>query len=87
MKHPVLELVWRPPLVKLILQKAAEAARNVRKAISHLIPRQTIIDDLLQGKGTAGTSLWPDVAAGYDSSLAVYEYSVDKAMEYLISWI
>jgi ABC-type transport system substrate-binding protein len=66
-----------------ILGTGVETARNVRKAISHLVPRQTIIDDLLQGKGTVGTSLWPDVAAGYDSSLAVYEYSVTKAIEYL----
>jgi ABC-type transport system substrate-binding protein len=83
MKHPVLGTGVETPVGQADPTKAAEAARNVRKAISHLIPRQTIIDDLLQGKGTAGTSLWPDVAAGYDSSLAVYEYSVDKAMEYL----
>ena len=83
MKHPVLGTGVETPVGQEDPTQAAEAARNVRKAISHLVPRQTIIDDLLQGKGTAGTSLWPDVAAGYDSSLAVYEYSVEKAIEYL----
>ena len=83
MNHPILGTGVETPVGQADATKAAEAARNVRKAISHLVPRQTIIDDLLQGKGTVGTSLWPDVAAGYDSSLAVYEYSVAKAIEYL----
>jgi ABC-type transport system substrate-binding protein len=81
MKHPVFGTGVDTPLGKEDPSRAAEAARYVRQAVSHLVPRDTIVNDILEGKGTPGTSLWPDVAAGYDSSLKVYEYSVDKAIE------
>jgi ABC-type transport system substrate-binding protein len=81
MKHPVFGTGVETPLGKQDPSKAADAAKYLRQAISHLIPRQSIIDEILKGRGTVGTTLWPDVAAGYDTSLAPYDYSVSKAIE------
>ena len=51
MKHPVFGTGVNTPLGKKDPSKAAEAARHVRKAISHLIPRNIIVNDLLGGEG------------------------------------
>ena len=51
MKHPVFGTGVDTPLGKSDPSRAAEAARDVRKAISHLIPRDQIINDLLHGTG------------------------------------
>lgn len=51
MKHPVFGTGVDTPLGKSDPSRAAEAARDVRKAISHLIPRDQIVNGLLGGGG------------------------------------
>ena len=51
MKHPILGTGVDTPLGKSDPSKAAEAARHVRTAISHMIPRDIIISQLLAGLG------------------------------------
>ncbi|MHA2251296.1 MAG: ABC transporter substrate-binding protein [Candidatus Kariarchaeaceae archaeon] len=79
MDHPVLGTGVDTPLGKDDPTKAEEAARYIRQAISHSVPRDDIVDTILKGVGTAGTTLWPELASGYDSSLAPYEYDLEAA--------
>jgi ABC-type transport system substrate-binding protein len=81
MKHPIFGTGVDTPLGKEDPTKAADAARYLRQAIAHLIPVQTIIDEIWDGRGEPGTSLWPNIATGYDDSLPLYDYDVQKAID------
>ncbi|MGC9779785.1 MAG: hypothetical protein HZR80_11125 [Candidatus Heimdallarchaeota archaeon] len=58
-----------------------ESGRHIRKAISHLVPRQVIVDEILDGMGYPGVTHWPKVSIGFDESLEPYEYSINLALE------
>jgi peptide/nickel transport system substrate-binding protein len=62
LRHPVFGTGVATPLGKSDPSKAAAAALHVRTAISHLIPRQQIVDQLLGGLGEA---LATNVGAGW----------------------
>jgi ABC-type transport system substrate-binding protein len=80
MKHPVLGTGVDTPLGKSDPTKAAEAARHVRKAISHLIPRDQIVNDLLAGAGYPLASfLGPGWGLWYDSDLKPDTYDIAAA--------
>lgn len=84
MRHPVFGTGVDTPLGKKDPSKAAEAARYVRQAISHLIPRQDIINTILNGYGTPGvTTPITTLTAGFDTSLKPYEYNVELAKSLL----
>ncbi|MCW4008165.1 MAG: ABC transporter substrate-binding protein [Candidatus Bathyarchaeota archaeon] len=84
MRHPVFGTGVDTPLGKKDPSRAAEAARYVRQAISHLIPRQDIINTILNGYGTPGvTTPITTLTAGYDTSLEPYEYDVELAKSLL----
>jgi ABC-type transport system substrate-binding protein len=84
MRHPILGTGVDTPLGQEDSSKAAEAARYVRQAISHLIPRQSIIDTILDGYGTpAVTTPITTLTAGYDTSLEPYSYDVEMAKSLL----
>ena len=57
----------------------AESAKHIRKAISHLVPREIICEDILNGLGIPATTGCPITAVGYDSSLLPYEYDINMA--------
>ncbi|MBN1683705.1 hypothetical protein JW865_09160 [Candidatus Bathyarchaeota archaeon] len=48
-----------------------------------MIPRETIVRDLLHGLGLPGVTGWPNVAVGYDATLKPYEYNLTKAIEHM----
>jgi ABC-type transport system substrate-binding protein len=84
MQHPVFGTGVDTPLGKQDPSRAAEAARYVRQAISHLIPRQEIIDTLLAGYGNSGvTTPVTPLSAGFDTSLQPYSYDVTLAKSLL----
>jgi len=84
MKHPILGTGVDTPLGKQDPSRAAEAARYVRQALSHLIPRQNIIDTILAGYGKPGvTTAITAVTAGYDTSLEPYSYDIQMAKSLL----
>jgi ABC-type transport system substrate-binding protein len=84
MKHPIFGTGVDTPLGQQDPSKAAEAARYVRQAISHLIPRQSIIDTILDGYGTpAITTPITTLTAGYDTSLKPYSYDIQMAKSLL----
>ncbi len=61
----------------------AESAKAIRKAISHMVPREIIVAEILNGLGEPATTGCPNVAIGYDKTLVPYEYSVDLALQYM----
>jgi peptide/nickel transport system substrate-binding protein len=84
MQHPIFGTGVDTPLGKQDPSRAAEAARYVRQAISHLVPRQEIIDQILAGYGTPGvTTAITRVTAGFDTSLQPYSYDVQLAKQLL----
>jgi ABC-type transport system substrate-binding protein len=84
MQHPVFGTGVDTPLGKQDPTRAAEAARYVRQAISHLISRQSIIDTILSGYGTLGvTTPITRVTAGFDTTLQPYSYDVTLAKSLL----
>jgi ABC-type transport system substrate-binding protein len=84
MKHPVFGTGVDTPLGKQDPSRAAEAARYVRQAMSHLIDRATIIATITNGYGTPGiTTPITRVTAGFDTSLQPYSYDVQLAKQLL----
>jgi ABC-type transport system substrate-binding protein len=63
---------------------AAEAARDIRKAISHMIPRDLIVSSLLNGIGYPLASwLGPGWGAWYDPTLTPDTYDLNAAASLL----
>jgi ABC-type transport system substrate-binding protein len=84
MKHPIFGTGVDTPLGKQDPSRAAEAARYVRQAISHLIPRENIINTILNGYGTPGiTTPICTLTDGFDTSLQPYSYDVELAKSLL----
>jgi ABC-type oligopeptide transport system substrate-binding subunit len=84
MKHPVFGTGVDTPLGKQDPSRAAEAARYVRQAISHLIPREQIISQITSGYGTPGvTTAVTRVTAGFDTSLQFDSYDPTLAKSLL----
>ncbi len=83
MRHPVVGTGVDTPLGKSNPSEAAEAARHIRTAISHMIPRDVIISELLAGAGYPlasmvgpGWGIWqnPNVKPdSYDLDVAAQE--------------
>lgn len=84
MLHPIIGTGVDTPLGQQDPSKAAEAARYVRKALSHLIPRQSIIDTILGGFGTPGVtvSILP-LTEGFDPDLVADTYDPELAKSLL----
>jgi ABC-type transport system substrate-binding protein len=84
MEHPVVGTGVDTPLGKQDPTRAAEAARYVRQALSHLIDRQTIIDTILKGYGSTGVTVpITRVTAGFDTTLQPYSYDPTLAKSLL----
>jgi ABC-type transport system substrate-binding protein len=84
MKHPILGTGVDTPLGQEYPSRAAEAARYVRQAISHLIPRQSIINTILDGYGNPGiTTPFTPLTFGFDSNLEPYSYDPEMAKSLL----
>ncbi len=81
LRHPVFGTGEATPLGKQDPAKAREAARYVRKAISHAIPRAKIVEQIVSGYGKEGTVPIPYTAPEYQHELLkpiVYDMSLAK---------
>jgi len=58
-----------------------DSGKYIRQAISHMIPRDTIVEEIMEGLGSPGVTPYPDAAVGFDTSLLPYEYSIAIAKE------
>jgi ABC-type transport system substrate-binding protein len=77
MRHPVMGTGELTPV------GTPEAAKWVRKAISHATPRDIIVEEILNGLGAPATTAIPDSVIGYDDTLEPYAYDLDLAIEYM----
>lgn len=82
--HPVFGTGTDTPLGKQDPSQAAKAARWVRQAMSYLIPRQYIIDNLLQGLAVPGiTQICTCFTSLYPSDVQADPYSPTAARSFL----
>lgn len=56
---------------------------NVRQAISHAVDRESIINEMLDGRGTLASTHIAQTVFGHDESQDEMEYDLDQAREYL----
>jgi len=77
MEHPYLGTGEKCPI------SDPESAKHIRKAISHMVPRKIIIEEILDGIGREGVTGWSSVAHGFDESLKPYEYNISLAVEHM----
>ncbi|MHA1447180.1 MAG: ABC transporter substrate-binding protein, partial [Candidatus Heimdallarchaeaceae archaeon] len=77
MKHPVFGTGELTPV------GTPAAAKAVRKAISHSVPRDVIVAEILEGLGSPGVTPCPIVSVAYDDTLLPYAYDLDLAIEYM----
>ncbi|UJG44234.1 MAG: ABC transporter substrate-binding protein [Candidatus Heimdallarchaeum endolithica] len=73
MFHPILGTGELTPL------GTAEAANNVRRAISHSINREQIIEEVLEGLGKPGVVPFSELCIGFDTTLTPYSYNITLA--------
>jgi len=60
-----------------------ESGKYIRKAISHLIPRNNSIADTMYGICSPGVTPFPRGAVGFDETLGPIEYSISAALYYM----
>ena len=75
MKHPIMGTGELTPL------ESKEGAKLIRKAISHAIPRDSIIEHLFEGIAAPGTSPVADSCVGYNESMEPYVYDLELAID------
>jgi ABC-type transport system substrate-binding protein len=84
LRHPVFGTGVDTPLGRQDPSRAAEAAACVRKAISHAMPREQIVKEIVSGFGQPGTVPIPFSAPEYDHELLKpIAYDIDLARRYM----
>ena len=83
MRHPVFGTGVNTPLGQSDPSKAALAARYIRTAFDYAIPRELIIDNLLDGFGLPGCTPMLPTQAFYNSAVTARPYSLEQAKYYL----
>src|SRR2546425_11755014 len=91
MRHPILGTGVDTPLGRQDSSKAALAAKYVRQALSYAIPRQMIIDQLLNGYGNPAITTPVvgnyrtgfAVTEGFNTALQPYGFNLTKSRELL----
>ncbi len=71
------------PLGQSNPSQAAQAATDIRIAFDYAIPRQLIINNLLGGYGTAGSTAMLPTQPYYDTSIKARPYDLSEARHYL----
>ncbi len=84
--HQEIAINMRHPIIgtgELTPNGDADAAKYIRKAISHAIPRQVIVDEILNGLGTPGITAMPPTCVGFNNAMQPYEYNLTLARDYM----
>ncbi|MFX0203835.1 MAG: ABC transporter substrate-binding protein [Candidatus Hodarchaeota archaeon] len=87
MNHPILGTGEGTPLGEDDPSRAREAARYVRQAISHMVPRQDIVDEIFTGNQwkdaspAVGGSMILPIQRGFDDSLEPHPNDLEKTKE------
>ena len=77
MRHPIIGTGELTPL------GTADAAKYIRKAISHATPRQFIVENIMLGLASEGITCIPPACIGFDDTLVPYEYDLALALNYM----
>ncbi len=77
MKHPIMGTGELTP------NGTSEAAKYIRKAISHVVPKNIIIEHSFEGFAVEGTSPIADSCIGYNESMEPYTYDLELAIDYI----
>jgi len=84
MRHPILGTGVDTPLGKSDPSRAAEAARHIRTAISHMIPRDLIVSQLLAGSGySLATMVGPGWGVWDNPNIKPDSYDLNAAAQEL----
>jgi ABC-type transport system substrate-binding protein len=83
MQHPIWGTGVDTPLGKATPARAAEAARYVRQAFDYAIPRQLVIDNLMDGSGLPGCTAMLPTQAFYNSAVTARPYNLTLAKSLL----
>ncbi|MEM0288266.1 MAG: ABC transporter substrate-binding protein [Nitrososphaerota archaeon] len=84
MKDPIFGTGVATPAGQANPANAAQAARDIRRAFSYLIPRQLIIDSLLLGQGVPGATDWaPPYGSWVNPNVKSDPYSPTTAAQLL----
>ncbi|MFW9921852.1 MAG: ABC transporter substrate-binding protein [Candidatus Thorarchaeota archaeon] len=57
-----------------------ESGRQIRQAMSHIIPREIIVEEILNGLGSPGITPCSPITVGFDDTLNPYEYNINEAL-------
>ena len=57
--------------------------KYVRQALSYLVPREAIVDQILDGFGVPGNEYMPPGLAAYNTDITPYQYNVEEAKNLL----
>lgn len=77
MKHPIFGTG------ELTFVGTPTAAKYIRKAISHVVPRDYIVENILEGIGSPGIVPVIENSYCFNDSLEPYEYNITLAQEYM----
>src|SRR5207247_8525489 len=91
MQHPIFGTGVDTPLGKSDPSKAALAAKDVRQAISHAVPRDLIVQQLLFGYGYPGITTPVAgnyqtgfaITTGFDTALESYDFNLTDSRQLL----
>ena len=62
---------------------SAESAKHIRKAISYIIPRRNIVQNITGDLSVPAATPWPRGSNGFNESLQPLEYDLEKAWEHM----
>jgi peptide/nickel transport system substrate-binding protein len=77
LKHPIIGTGELTP------KGTPMAALNIRRAISHIIPRDTFVEEVFDGLAYPGVTPMPRDCVGFDSELEPYEYNITLAKMFM----
>jgi ABC-type transport system substrate-binding protein len=83
MMHPVFGTGVDTPNGITDPDNAALYAKYVRQALNYLIPRQAIVDQILDGYGVAGNEYMPPSLAAFNDDITPYRYDTEEAKRLL----
>jgi len=75
LKHPIIGTGELTP------NGNAAAALAIRKAISHAVPRDVLVNEILEGLAAPASNPMPDASIGFDDTLEPHTYDMDLARD------
>ncbi len=81
--HPIFGTGMDTPIGEDDPSQAYKGAKNVRKALVHIIDRDWVIDIAYDGLAEPAVTIVPSNSYGFDETLSPYPYDIDKAKSFM----